>query len=373
MSDATNMEQQAHQSGEHESPIWIAVLLIGMVALTVLGTLMSAAPGSKPIWISLLGVIVTLGIFSILYKENPFFRFLEHVFVGLSTGFVLVSTWQQILLPLWYTPLMPNSAAIGEVPHGQWWIWFALLLSLLFYTVYFPKLSWMNRLLVGVIMGWSAGYAFQEFVSLVGKQVTTSFKPPITTYGEATQGMGVLNNLRLGDPATQALQTGLFALIILLATGALIYRYIGRLVAPIQENERLRPAQRGLYAAGIGIAVLMVYFALVFGLAHGISTSVTMIMPSKWTVYVHVFSLLFMVILFCTMAYFFFSVEHRSKWISKPAAAGRYFIMITLGAIFGTTVMGRITLLIGRLDFLLTTFGDWGTKLAELWKYLMHH
>ncbi len=47
--------------------------------------------------------------------------------------------------------------------------------------------------------------------------------------------------------------------------------------------------------------------------------------------------------------------------IREPARAGRYFLMISLGAIFGTTVMGRFSLLIARLDYLLGAFAHVST------------
>lgn len=55
------------------------------------------------------------------------------------------------------------------------------------------------------------------------------------------------------------------------------------------------------------------------------------------------------------MVYFFFSVEHEGiiKYISR---LGIWFLMVTFGASFAYTVMGRIALLSGRLDFL---FKDW--------------
>ena len=53
--------------------------------------------------------------------------------------------------------------------------------------------------------------------------------------------------------------------------------------------------------------------------------------------------------------YFFFSIEHKkaSGVISK---IGIWFLMVSFGASFGYTVMGRVSLLIGRVQFLLF---DW--------------
>lgn len=55
------------------------------------------------------------------------------------------------------------------------------------------------------------------------------------------------------------------------------------------------------------------------------------------------------------LVYFFFSVEH-TKLAGKTARLGIFFLMVTFGASFGYTVMSRMSLLIGRMDFLV---GDW--------------
>lgn len=55
------------------------------------------------------------------------------------------------------------------------------------------------------------------------------------------------------------------------------------------------------------------------------------------------------------LVYFFFSFEHKG-FVGKVAKLGIWFLMITFGAGFGYTVMGRIALLAARLEFL---FDDW--------------
>ena len=55
------------------------------------------------------------------------------------------------------------------------------------------------------------------------------------------------------------------------------------------------------------------------------------------------------------LVYFFFSVEHKGL-VGKTAKVGIWVLMITFGAAFGYTVMGRIALLAIRLEFL---FDDW--------------
>lgn len=56
-----------------------------------------------------------------------------------------------------------------------------------------------------------------------------------------------------------------------------------------------------------------------------------------------------------TLLYFYFSHEHKGA-LGWSAKIGILFIMISFGAHFGYTVMGRISLLIGRVYFL---WYDW--------------
>lgn len=66
-----------------------------------------------------------------------------------------------------------------------------------------------------------------------------------------------------------------------------------------------------------------------------------------------------LVAVFSTLVYFFFSLEHK-KTVGMISRLGIVFIMISFGASFGYTVMGRISLLIGRFQFLLDSFTGGG-------------
>jgi hypothetical protein len=56
-----------------------------------------------------------------------------------------------------------------------------------------------------------------------------------------------------------------------------------------------------------------------------------------------------------SLVYFFFSREHKGG-LGAVSRVGVWFLMISFGASFGYTVMSRVSLLIGRLHFLLS---DW--------------
>ena len=63
-----------------------------------------------------------------------------------------------------------------------------------------------------------------------------------------------------------------------------------------------------------------------------------------------------------TLIYFYFSHEHKGA-LGVTAKVGIWFIMIAFGAHFGYTVMGRVSLLIGRVQFLVE---DWVGSFNQL-------
>ena len=55
------------------------------------------------------------------------------------------------------------------------------------------------------------------------------------------------------------------------------------------------------------------------------------------------------------LIYFFFSVEHTGV-VGHASRLGIWFLMVSFGASFGYTIMARLSLLIGRISFLMD---DW--------------
>ncbi len=71
--------------------------------------------------------------------------------------------------------------------------------------------------------------------------------------------------------------------------------------------------------------------------------------------WVAVSSLVVLVGVICTLTYFYFSRPHEGA-LGVSSKIGIWFLMVAFGAGFGNTVMARISLLIGRVEFLLY---DW--------------
>ena len=199
------------------------------------------------------GIIVasgmTLALYSFLYKDNPLFKFAEHVFVGVAAAYVFGQTWY----PTLYGELIAEWTDPGEGETPNWWLLAPTVLGLLMLTRFSLRFGWLSR------------YAFAFFVGL--------------------------------------------------AAGWTIPRYISSFILA-QIEPTLQPLTWSL--EGLNLLVVLVG---VIGV----------------------------------LVYFFFSVEHTGTagHISK---VGIWFLMISFGASFGYTIMARVSLLIGRVTFLLD---DW--------------
>ncbi len=67
-------------------------------------------------------------------------------------------------------------------------------------------------------------------------------------------------------------------------------------------------------------------------------------------------NVLFLVILVSVLVYFFFAFEQKNRAVMQTARLGRLFLMLSFGAVFGSTIMTRMALLIDRLYYL---FVEW--------------
>ncbi len=205
---------------------------------------------SSAIWIWV-GALLTLCIFTFLYKDNPFYKFAEHLFVGVSNGYIVTLTWHRVLMPAGLRPILDQ---------GHWWLIITLIIGFLYFTRFIPKISWLVRIPIAISMGYSTGAVI---------------------------------------PAT--------------IQADIIKQIQGTILIPQNFTS--------WHAGTMGIVWMLVLF---IGVA-------------------------------CTLSYFYFSREHKGI-LGISSRIGIIFIMVGFGAAFGYTVMARVSLLIGRLQFLL---GPW--------------
>lgn len=118
--------------------------------------------------IPMLGAVVTMGIYSTLYRENPIYRFLEHVFIGLGIGYGVAISWVEVMGPKWFDRIFQQ---------GEWMWLFLTPLAIMAYFVFSKKHGWISRIPLGMFIGLGAGNVFQSFWQTTSPQIRDTFKP----------------------------------------------------------------------------------------------------------------------------------------------------------------------------------------------------
>jgi hypothetical protein len=182
-----------------------------------------------------LAAFLTLGLFSWMYKENPWFRLVEHIYVGAALG-VLASQGYQSVMDIAWKPATQQGKTLLYVP---------LFLGALLFSRWSKKYMWVSRSSMGFLVG-----------TLSAVVMTGAIKAQLTAQVAAT--MMPLNSVN---------------------------------------------------------------------------------------------NVIFFVITAAATIYFVFTLQ--TKWAGPIITLGKYGMMIAFGATFGNTVMSRISLFTGRLQFLL--------------------
>ena len=175
---------------------------------------------------------LSLFIYSFLYKDNPFFKLGEHIFVGASVGYLLVITYHEVMLKKLYVPLVEQS---------EWRLIIPLILGLLMLARFLPRLAWTSRIAFAFILGVSSGVAIpRQLSSFILQQIQGTLKPLVEVgpSGGASFGFAELNTL----------------LILIGVVSVLVYFFFS-----IEHTGSVRRVAR------VGIYFLMVSFGAAFG------------------------------------------------------------------------------------------------------------
>jgi hypothetical protein len=178
--------------------------------------------------------LLTLGLFSWMYKENAWFRVVEHVYVGASLGHLAVVGYGNI-----------QSIAWNPALQGKYLMWLPIIGGFLLYSRWFKQYMWLSRVPMGFLVG--------------------------------TTGAVVL-------------------------TGSIKSMLVDQVIATMMPFNTVN----NVLFVGLAVAATM---------------------------------------------YFMFTLQ--AKWAAPIIDLGRYSLMVAFGATFGYTVMSRISLFTGRMQFLL--------------------
>jgi len=199
----------------------------------------------------IIGGALTLMMYSFLYKDNPFYKFGEHLYVGVSVGYLVNIEWWNVLRPMFVIPFFYQRDYILILP---------AILGLMMLARFIREVAWLSRTPMAFVIGIGSGLAIPA----------------------------VLN---------------------------------GNILEQLYSTIRQLWVTPAVYDSGIW------WFNTI----------------TLWIVFLGVLSVLF---------YFYFSIEHKGV-IGRLGTVGIWFIMVSFGAAFGYTVMARVSLLIGRVQFLI--------------------
>lgn len=131
------------------------------------------------IW-NIVAALLTLFILSFLYKDNPFFRFSEHLYVGISNGYLISITWHNALMPNLFDPLKS----------GQYIFIIPMVLGLLYFAMFTKRFSWLARLPIAFLIGWGAGVSIPAyFQANIFKQVHGTILTPASFHPNVSSGV----------------------------------------------------------------------------------------------------------------------------------------------------------------------------------------
>ncbi len=196
------------------------------------------------VWI---GAFMTLCILSFLYRDNPFFRFAESAFAGVSLGYYIGNTFDQTFVPNLINPLFI---------HGEDLLLIApMVLGILLYARYVGRVGWVARYPLAVYTGYAVGLLMMQ--KLQGEVQPQTADTILSLVKNVPTAGDFVNNL-----------------VII-----------------------------------VGVLSVLVYF--------------------------------------------FFSAEHKGA-LGATSRVGIWFLMVSFGAAFGYTIMGRVSILIGRVNFLIS-------------------
>lgn len=111
--------------------------------------------------------LMTIGIYSLGFKYTRLYKFCEFTFVGLGTGYGIVLAWDNI-----------QRIGIKSISMGKISFIIPIILGILLYARFIPKMQWIGRYPLAVITGIGTGVAVRGFVQAnIVKQIIASAKP----------------------------------------------------------------------------------------------------------------------------------------------------------------------------------------------------
>jgi hypothetical protein len=266
-------------------------------------------------WIS---IFLTLAVLSFLYEDNPVYKFAEHLFMGVSVGIGVTEQWYGVFRPNLVEKLVEPTTTMGmDLPIRAWSFVPLALLVMLFFKVS-KRYGWVSRIPIAFLV---AAYAGVKLTGEANANLMTQVAQSMPDLSQSWQEHGFFDLAADG--------AGVFSdmVLVLGLAACLIHFYFSQVSSKVTRN-----ALKGSFVA--------------FGAAFVIGTGGLLVQGE-----LGFFAALFVgVMLGVVAAMPFVAFSEYRPWVTR---FGVLVLMLSFGASFGYTVMGRISLAIGRAQEML--------------------
>lgn len=259
-----------------------------------------------------LGIFLTFCILSFLYKDNPFYKFTEHLFIGVSIGFIVIEQYFSTL----------HEFLVLKLADGVWLAVVPLILCLMMFTKAVSKrFAWVSRYPLAFFVALYAGFAIKTVQADLGAQMKLSMQD--------LDAEKVNINTAPEDQLSQ-----------LPGVTPTVARQIVERRAEVPFSKVDDIGQLDLSAGDREL------LAEERGPLIGLDAKAAATDGEK-DVFKILSQVLLLLGLLSSLIYFYFSIEQKGA-VGKVSRFGVWILMIGFGASFGYTVQGRLALAIGR-------------------------
>jgi hypothetical protein len=147
-------------------PALVLVVLAALASAVASGHL---SPRVLGIWVA---ALLTVSIFSFLYKDNRVYKLAEHLFIGVSAGYSVSLEYWNVFRPNLWNPLvqglqqakMSHLFSIGGLSVGLPYfpgmlLFFPFALGIMLFARFSTRLAWLSRWSIAAMVGSYAGLA----------------------------------------------------------------------------------------------------------------------------------------------------------------------------------------------------------------------
>lgn len=128
--------------------------------------------------------LITLVIFSFVFKENPIYRFVEHIYVGASAGYSMSVNFGYI-----------RNLGINKLNNGAYITIIPIVLGLFLFLRYSKKLSYLSRWPTAFLVALGVGLSLYGIAkSQLITQISATFLPLVVMKDNTFNFLSSMNN-----------------------------------------------------------------------------------------------------------------------------------------------------------------------------------